>query len=173
MRILFTSAIAAALVFSAMSPAKARPEHERLAALAGTWSVKQFLWLDPAAKAPDIDPGTSVISPVLDDHHFRRTLKINSKQPFEGVGYMGYDAATSQYYSSWMDVSFTGMILSHGSYDAAASTYTFNTTTTSEKGETFPLREVMKVADKNHFTYEYFETHGGKERLVVRLEYSR
>ena len=172
MRIQFAAAVASALVFSALSPAKAGVEHERLAALAGTWSVKQSLWLDPG-KGPEIDPGTSVIAPVLDNQHFQRTLKINSKAPFAGIGYFGYDIATSQYYSSWMDVSFTGVILSRGGYDAATSTYNFSATVTSEKGETFPLREVMKVADKNHFTYEYYETHSGKETLVVRLEYSR
>jgi len=169
MRIQFAAVLASALIFSAA--AEAGPEYDRLAELAGTWKVKQSLWLP--GKEPMVDPGISVISPVLDKQHFQRTLKINSKEPFEGIGYMGYDKATSQYYASWMDVSFTGLILSKGGYDPATSTYTLTATVTSEQGETFPLREVMKVTDKNHFTYEYYETHGGKESLIVRLEYVR
>ena len=39
---------------------------------------------------------------------------------------------------------------------------------------TIQVREVLRVADADHFTYEYFERHGGAdEALTVRLEYSR
>ncbi|MEO8064559.1 MAG: hypothetical protein ABI821_17620 [Pseudomonadota bacterium] len=53
-----------------------------------------------------------------------------------------------------------------GAYDAANKTYTF-------LGDTNPLREVLRVRDDDHFSYEYFETHDGKESLAIRLEYTR
>lgn len=74
-----------------------------------------------------------------------------------------------------MDVKFTGMILAHGTYDLARNTYELTGAVPDPQhaGATLPLREVMRVQDADHFTYEYYERHGGREMLAVRLEYTR
>jgi hypothetical protein len=40
-------------------------------------------------------------------------------------------------------------------------------------GASVPVREVMRIADHDHFTYEFYETRGGKEALAIRLQYTR
>jgi len=31
----------------------------------------------------------------------------------------------------------------------------------------------MRITDSDHFVHEYYETRGGKEALVIRLQYTR
>jgi hypothetical protein len=151
------------------------PELQRLNALAGHWTVRQSMWTDPA-KPPAIDVGEATLTPVLGGRHLRQDLRIDSPTgAFRGLGYLGYDLATRRYDSLWMDVNFTGMILAHGSYDPSRRTYELTGAMPDphHAGATLPLREVMRVPDADHFTYEYYEHHDGREMLAVRLEYTR
>ncbi len=144
-------------------------EHAALAKLAGHWSVKQSYWTSPD-KPPAIDQGEADFAMVLDGRHLRQTLRIAAKdKPFEGLGYIGYDTAAKTFFSTWMDVNFTGFIVAKGGYDAVAGRYTFK----GQAPDGAPLREVMTVVDGDHFTYDYYETRGGREAQAVRLEYSR
>ncbi len=157
---------------AAAAAAPATTPRAQLAALAGQWSVQQSLWPDPAL-APVVDHGTASWTMVLGGRHLRQDLRIASRPPFEGLGYIGYDDALGRYDSSWMDTNFTGMILAHGHYDAASRSYTFVGAMTGKDGEPIPMREVMQVADHDHFVCRYYETRHGRESLVVRLEYTR
>jgi len=138
-------------------------------------AVRQSMWTDPA-KPPAIDVGEATLTPVLGGRHLRQDLRIDSPTgAFRGLGYLGYDLATRRYDSLWMDVNFTGMILAHGSYDPSRRTYELTGAMPDphHAGATLPLREVMRVPDADHFTYEYYEHHDGREMLAVRLEYTR
>ncbi|MGN2246406.1 DUF1579 family protein [Frateuria sp. GZRR35] len=151
------------------------PELARLNALAGRWDVRQSMWSDPA-RPPAVDRGEAILTPVLGGRHLRQDLRIDSpKGTFRGLGYLGYDQATHQYESLWMDVNFTGMIRARGTYDPAHRTYelTGAVPDPNHAGATLRLREVMHVQDADHFTYEYYEPHGGRQMLAVRLEYTR
>ncbi|MGN2244792.1 DUF1579 family protein [Frateuria sp. GZRR33] len=158
-----------------LSLEKPGPELARLNALAGRWEVRQSMWSDPA-RPPAVDRGEATLTPVLSGRHLRQDLRIDSsKGTFRGLGYLGYDQATHRYESLWMDVNFTGMILARGTYDPAHRTYELAGAMPDphHPGTTLPLREVMHVPDADHFTYEYYEQHGGREMLAVRLEYAR
>lgn len=152
----------------------ASPELQRLNALAGQWNVRQSFWSAPD-KPPAIDTGTATFTPVLGGRHLRQELHIASGTPFDGLGYLGYDDAGKRYDSLWMDVNFTGIIVAHGGFDAATSTYTFDgqVPDPAHPGQTSPLREVMRVQDADHVVFDYYERHAGQEMLMVRLEYAR
>lgn len=150
-------------------------EHAALAGLAGHWSVKQALWATPGG-TPAIDYGDADFAMVLDGRHLRQNLRIAAKdKPFEGLGYIGYDTAAKRFFSTWMDVNFTGFIVAEGDYDGAAKRYVFmgQVPNSARPGTTITLREVMSVQDKDHFSYDYYETLDGKETQAVRLEYTR
>lgn len=150
-------------------------EHAALAKLAGRWSVKQTLWTPPGG-APAVDHGEAEFSMVLDGRHLRQDLRIAAKdKPFEGLGYIGYDAAAKRFFSTWMDVNFTGLIVAEGQYDAAAKRYVFKAEipNSARPGTMIALREVMSIQDDDHFAYDYYETQDGKEAPAVRLEYTR
>ena len=149
-------------------------QHRRLAELVGTWKVTQSFWTT-GNPAPKIDTGSATYAMVLGGRHLRQDLQIDSPdKTFEALGYIGYDNMAGRYYSSWMDINFTGLILSYGDYDAASHTYTFlGTLPGPATGKTIPLRAELKVLDTNHFTYDFYERHDGNEALAVRLEYTR
>ena len=183
-------ALAAVVITLACGPAHGRPSPGapaapaaqgtlgpallRLNALAGHWSVRQSMWTDPA-KPPAVDRGEAIFTPVLGGRHLRQELRIDSPRgTFHGLGYLGYDGATHRYDSLWMDVNFTGMILAHGAYDPSAHVYELKGAMPDpHHAGTVPLREVMRWQDADHFSYEYYEQHEGREMLAVRLEYAR
>lgn len=149
-------------------------QQQRLAELVGTWKVTQSLWTS-GNPTPKIDTGRATYAMVLGGRHLRQDLQINSpNKAFEALGYIGYDNITGRYYSSWMDINFTGMILAYGDYDASSHTYTFmGTLPGPAASESIPLRAELKVVDPNHFTYDFYERHAATEALAVRLEYTR
>jgi hypothetical protein len=163
-----------AVVRAATTAARADviPQYVRLAALSGHWDVQQSIWPDPQAPAV-VDHGTATYAMVLGGHHLRQALHIASSKPFDGLGYIGYDDAAHTYYSTWMDTNFTGIVLARGTYDAARRTYVFNGEMADKDGSPVPVREVMRIADNDHFVYEYYETRNGREALAVRLQYTR
>ena len=178
MQVWLKATLAVALAVMMGTTASAAPldaQHQDLARLAGHWSVKQTLWTTPDA-APAIDHGDADFEMVLDGRHLRQDLRIAAKdKPFQGLGFIGYDVETRVYFSTWMDVNFTGFIVAKGGYDAAARRYTFkgDIPDLARAGATIQLREVMTVRDADHFTYDYYETRDGKETQAVRLEYVR
>jgi hypothetical protein len=164
-------AVGAAMIGAGAWAAPLDVEHAALARFAGHWSVKQSYWTSPD-KPPVVDRGEADLA----GRHLRQDLRIDGKdKPFEGLGYIGYDAAARTFFSTWMDVNFTGLIVARGGYDAAAGRYTFvgDTPDFDRPGTTIPLREVMTRQDDDHFTYDYYETRGGREAQAVRLEYTR
>ena len=79
------------------------------------------------------------------------------------------------YVSHWVDSMGTGQYLTMGTYNAATRTYTFKgeMADPSEDGRKYPTRETMRIIDTNHHVMESFETRDGKERPVMRIEYTR
>lgn len=167
-----------ALIVAPMAPSRAATldaEHARLATLAGRWNVTQSMWASPG-KAPQVDRGNAVVTPVLNGSRLRQELHIDAPdKPFDGLGYFGYDNARREYYSTWMDINFPGMIVASGDFDAANARYTFRALVAdgAKPGAQIPLREVLQVIDTDHFRYEYYEDHGKGEALAVRLDYVR
>jgi hypothetical protein len=149
-------------------------QHKRLAELVGSWKVTQSFWTR-GNPTPQIDTGTATYAMVLGGRHLRQDLRIDSAdKPFEALAYIGYDNLAGRYYSSWMDVNFTGVIMAYGDYDAASHTYTFlGTLPGPAASEPVPLRGELKVVDANHFVYDFYERHDGTEALAVRLDYLR
>lgn len=167
--------LGAAMTGSLANAAPLDAEHAALARLTGHWSVKQTLWTTPGAP-PAIDQGDADFSMVLEGRHLRQNLRIAAKdKPFQGLGYIGYDTGAKRFFSTWMDVNFTGFVVAEGDYDAAAKRYVFKGTApnSARPGTTMALREVMSIQDNDHFSYDYFETQDGKETQAVRLEYTR
>jgi hypothetical protein len=151
------------------------PELGRLDALAGHWAVRQSMWTD-AARPQTVERGEATFTPVLGGRHLRQELRIDSsKGAFRGLGYLGFDLATRRYESLWMDVNFTGTILAHGRYDPSRRTYELVGTVPDPQhaGATLPLREVIRVQDADHFSFEYYERRNGADMLALRLEYTR
>jgi hypothetical protein len=150
--------------------------HKQLIAeFEGTWDAKMTAWMDPSAPA-QVETGKSVNTAVLGGRQLRMDYSGQFMgQPYQGVGYSGYDNVTGKYFSTWSDNMSTGLFVSEGSYDAAAKVYNYTATMHDplQDGAPVPVRETLRVVDKDHVTFEMYETRDGKERKSMQIEYTR
>ncbi len=151
-------------------------QHAQLAEhFAGNWTTKQTVWWDPAAP-PTVQTGKASTEALFGG----RTLRMNFDgefmgQPFQGIGYTGYDNVAGRYYSTWTDSMATGLMLAHGDYDPATRTYTFRTEMLDpmKPGSKTPIRNVIRIVDADNHVFEMHETHDGKENKSMVIEYQR
>jgi hypothetical protein len=150
--------------------------HKRLAEqFAGTWDTRQSMWMDPAAP-PTVDTGRSVNTPVFGGRQLRMDFKgAWMGQPFDGVGFSGYDNVKGKYVSSWMDSMSTGLFVAEGDYDAASRIYTYRGQMPDpmKPGTSVPIRNVVRIVDNDHHVFEMYESRDGKEAKTMQIEYTR
>lgn len=152
------------------------PQHARLAEhFAGTWDTTISFWMDPAGE-PMVETGTTTSTGVLGGRQIRMDYSGRFMgQPFEGIGYTGYDNVRGKYTGTWADNMSTSTMLSEGEYDDATRTYTFRGLATDpmRPDAQVPVRETIRIVDPDHHVMEMFESHEGKEALTMRIEYRR
>ena len=88
-------------------------------------------------------------------------------------GTEGYDNAKKKFVGTWVDNMGTGIMTSEGDYDPATKTFTYNSKYTMAPGMDTPIREVVKLTDKDHMAFEWYETHGGQEMKTMEINYTR
>ena len=80
----------------------------------GTWSVRTSMWMEPGGEVT-VAEGRAVLEPVLDGRFLRETLSGTAMgMPFLGEGLTGFDNATKQYMTAWIDSLGTGMVFATG-----------------------------------------------------------
>ena len=152
-----------------------RAEHKRLDYFAGTWSTKTSVQMDPSAP-PDVSEGKSTMQWLFGGRYMEARMTGNMMgQPFEGRGYSGFDNLAGEYFATWIDSMTTGFFIARGTYDEATKTYTYKADMADpmKPGTMTPVRIVERIVDDNHFVFEWFETHDGKEAKTMTIEYTR
>jgi Protein of unknown function (DUF1579) len=167
-----------------MELAKLNENHKVLADLAGTWSYTVKMWMnpDPSAK-PEEYKGTAVRKPMMDGRYFVLDVSGKMQMPgpdgkkkdmtFKGMSLEGYDNVKQKFVSSWIDNMGTGIMLSEGTYDPATKTFTYNAEGEFIPGMKQKIREVIKIVDKDHHTFEWYEDRGGQEAKTMEIHYTR
>jgi len=100
------------------------------------------------------------------------TGKMKDMQ-FKGMGTEGYDNLKQKFVGSWIDNMGTGIQFSEGTYDPATKTFTFNMEMEMMPGMKTPVREVLKITDKDHMMLEWYENRGGQEKKTMEIAYAR
>ena len=165
-----------------MELSKLNENHKLLKDLAGTWSYNVTMWMDPNAP-PTKSSGTSVTKPIMEGRYFVTDVTGHMKMPgpdgkmkdvtFKGTGMDGYDNVKKKFVSSWGDNMGTGIMLSEGDYDPATKTFTYTSEYEAIPGMKTKARQVVKVADKDHHTFEWYEDRGGQEVKTMEIDYTR
>lgn len=143
--------------------------------MVGTWNTKQTMWMSADAP-PMVETGKAIHTAALDGRQVRIDFTgMVMGQPFEGVGYTGYDNTRGKYTSLWTDSMSTGMMTSAGDYDAATKTYTFHGEMADpmQPGKMLPIRETVRIVDADHQVMEMYEPKDGKEVKTMMIEYTR
>jgi len=165
-----------------MELSKPGENHKLLEGTVGTWTYSVKWWMSPEA-APSESTGTSVARAVMGGRYVITDHTGKMQMPgadgkmmdmeFKGMAVEGYDNAKKKFVSSWIDNMGTGIMNSEGTYDPAAKTFTYNAEYEMMPGVKTKMREVIKVTDANHRTFEFYEDRGGKEVKTMEINYTR
>ena len=165
-----------------MEMSKLNQNHKLLKDLAGTWSYNVTMWMAPNAP-PTKSSGTAVTKPIMEGRFFVTDVSGHLKMPgpdgkpkdftFKGMGVDGYDNVKKKFVGSWGDNMGTGIMLSEGDYDPATKTFTYTSEYEAIPGMKTKIRETVKIADKDHHTFEWYEDRGGQEAKTMEIAYTR
>jgi len=162
--------------------AKTGDNHKLLSGMAGNWDYTVKMWMDPSAPATS-SSGTAVIKPIMDGRYFVGDFNGKMKMPgedgkmkemqFKGMSIDGYDNVKKKFISTWCDNMGTGMMMSEGTYDPAAKMFTYNGEYEAMPGMKSRVRMTMKVTDKDHHNFEFYEDRGSGEAKTMEINYTR
>jgi hypothetical protein len=166
-----------------MELGKPGENHKLLADLAGNWSYTLKMYMDPTTGKPSESKGTAVRKAVMDGRYFIADVTGKFQMPgkdgkmtdmnFKGMAVEGYDNVKKKFVSSWIDNMSTMIMNSEGSYAAATKTFTYNADCEMMPGMKMKIREVVKVVDKDHHTFEWYEDKGTGETKTMEINYTR
>ena len=117
------AALVAVSAIAAATTATAGPEHERLAAMSGTWDVEMTFWFQPGR--PGVTTrGTSTIRPLFDGLFVEEKIEgtLNGA-PFTTLAWTGFNTATHQYEATRIASTNTMRVAETGGYDETAGQF--------------------------------------------------
>jgi hypothetical protein len=167
-----------------MEMGKLNDNHKLLSSMDGTWSYKVKMWMngDPGSK-PQESKGTAVRKSIMGGRYVVMDVTGKMQMPgpdgkpkdveFKGQGTEGYDNAKQKFVATWMDNMGTGIMMTEGNYDPATKTLTYTGEMEPMPGMKEQIREVIKLADKDHMTFEWYENRGGTEAKTMQIDYTR
>ena len=167
-----------------MELSKLNENHKMLADMDGNWNYTIKFWMNPDPNAkPQESKGTAVRKSVMGGRYFVMDVSGKMQMPgedgkmkdvqFKGMGLEGYDNVKQKFVASWIDNMGTGIQFSEGTYDPATKTLTYTGVIEMMPGMRTPVREVLKVTDKDHMMLEWYETRGGQEKKTMEINYTR
>jgi hypothetical protein len=167
-----------------MEMSKLNENHKLLADMNGNWNYTFKFWMNPDANAPSQESkGTATRKSVMGGRYFVMDVTGKMQMPgedgkmkdmqFKGMAVEGYDNVKKKFVSSWIDNMGTGIQFSEGTYDPATKAFTFTSEIEMMPGMKMPVREVIKMTDKDHMMMEWYETRGGQEKKTMEIAYTR
>lgn len=151
--------------------------HELLASWDGTWTGESTIWEYEGA-TPMKSMGTAVNSMILGGHYQSTTHTGDMMgMKFEGRSITGYDNATKQFVSTWIDNWSTGIMNMTGTWNESSKTLnmTGSMPDITRPGKLCTLREVFTVVDENTQKMEMFgpDPNTGKEFKMMEINMKR
>ncbi len=148
--------------------------HKILEPLVGTWNQVVKWWMTPDSQ-PETSKGTTETTWVMGGRYLQHSAKgMSMGQPFEGMGFTGFDNGRQTYQTIWMDNMGTGMMIGEGSYDPSKKTLTDHGRFTDPMIGQRSYRGVMTLIDDDHHSYEmYVADENGIEFRMMEILYSR
>jgi hypothetical protein len=164
-----------------MEMAKLNENHKLLDEFAGSWTTTVKM-MEPG-EAPTTSTGSVTFKSIMNGRYLIGDHSGSMKMPdangkmkdsaFKGMSIDGYDNVKQKFISAWMDNMGTGIMTLEGTYDPSSKTLTYTSEMEMTPGMKIPVRSVIKVTDKNHRTFEWYENRGGQETKTLEINYTR
>jgi hypothetical protein len=158
-----------------MAAAQPGTPHQQLAAMVGTWGASVKSWMDPSAP-PTESKGVAEMSMELGGRYLLQKFHGTMMgQPFEGMGYTGYDNAQKKYVSTWMDNMSTAIMSTTGTPDPATGKTTYTGSIWNPmSGAPMKTEQVISMIDADHCSFQmYMEGPNGAMMKVMEIDYTR
>lgn len=153
---------------SAMTPGEGQ---KRLDPMIGSFNVTVLVWTDPA-QPPLEYKGSSVNTWVLGGRYVQTMLStVMDGEPFDGIGYYGFDNTSKTYQAAWMDNGSTAISWYQGKMGAAGRSAVLKSSITLAAGSK-PVAVEMRVSiaeSGDHVTQLWGAPHGGKAFKFMEL----
>lgn len=153
---------------AAMTPGEAQ---KRLDPMIGTFDVTVLVWTDPA-KPPLEYQGSAVNTWVLGGRYVQTMLStVMDGEPFDGIGYYGFDNASKTYQAAWMDNGSTAISMYRGTMDKSGRTAVLKSSLTAAVGgKPVPVQMRVSIAEGgDHVTQLWGAPRGGKVFKFMEL----
>ena len=154
------------------TPAEA---HKALQGMVGTWDAEVTSWMEPG-QPPVKSKGTSENRMALGGRWVEsRFTSEMMGQPFEGIGYTGYDNQKKKYMGTWMDNMSTAVMVTEGTMDAAGKVMT-STSTMDDfmTGKPQTIKMTTTIASPDHHVFEMWGPDPtGKVVKQMQIDYRR
>jgi hypothetical protein len=106
----------------AMTPG---PAHKNFEQFVGTWEAETKMWMNGPKGEPAVSKGSAEYKLALGGRYLQQEFSGEMMgQPFNGVGYTGYDNFGKKYVSFWIDNMSTAMSTMEGTMDKEGKTLT-------------------------------------------------
>ena len=151
--------------------------HKKLEAMVGTWDAEVKMWMNGPTGEATISKGTSINKLVLGGRYVEQDFAGEMmNQPFNGIGFTGYDNFKKKYISSWIDNMSTAMSTMDGSVDKQGSTFTLWGTMdepmTGERGK--KVKYVTRIIDADKHIFKVYDVQAyGDKKPTMQITYTR
>lgn len=148
------------------------PEHEKLAAMVGSWTFTGTFMMAPGV------PPTTTTGTAERTLMFGRVLveKVRSEmmgQVFEGQAMTGFDNVSGEYWGTWNDNMGTGLMISTGTCSEDGSCEFTGTYNDPWAGGPKTVRMTVASTDEGEVHAMYDKTPDGEEFKSMELVYTR
>ena len=149
--------------------------HKKLDDMVGTFDASVRMWMDPS-KPPEDSTAVSVNKWVLGNRYVQTMHEGTMMgEPFNGIGYTGYDNVQKKYVGTWMDSTGTGIMNSVCTPDASGKSMTCKASfwdPMTGKPNTMELK--TSWTDHDHHSMEMWGMNAaGKKYKMMEITYTR
>lgn len=165
-----------------MEMSKTNENHKLLSSMDGNWDYTVKFSPGPGAP-PQESKGTATRKSTMGGRYVTMEVSSSVQMPgedgklktvqFKGMGLEGYDNVKKKFVGSWIDNMGTGIMNSEGTYDAATKSFTYTGEIEAIPGMKQKIREVLKLTDNDHMTFEWYEDRGGQDVKSMEINYTR
>lgn len=148
--------------------------HRLIARMEGSWEARINSWMDPD-QPPVESVGTCEQKMVLDGRFLQQEFRGEMMEnPFNGIGFMGYDNNSKKFVSTWMDTMGTGIYLFEGELGEDERSIVQTSSYNDPIQGPMKWRSVTRVVDNDTWAMQMYSTGtGGKEMKMMEGVYSR
>jgi len=152
------------------------PQHVAMKANEGKWNMKITHWMAEGAP-PQTSTATANARMVMGGRYLIEEVKgegmdfgDGQKIPFEGMAIMGFNNATKEFFSFWIDSMGTGHMLENGTGDAGKRIETSGEMFCAMRGKECQTRSVATTIDANTRKLEMWAPDMATNKMFKTME---